>query len=119
MTKKELRQLYYLNREIMNDTEELLDLKFERKCSGDSRWGKRQEKMIAVREKEIVEKIRRCQGLKNKIRTYINSIDDSFVRQIFQYRFIKCLPWRNVAYMVGGGNTPDSVRKIVDRYLNK
>lgn len=117
MTKKELMQLYYLNREIMHDTEELVKLKIKSRTCDDTPWGKEQEKFIAEQEREIVEKVRRCKALRDEINKFINSIDESFIRQIFYYRFIKCMTWRKVAYMVGGCNTKDSVRMIVERYL--
>ena len=36
MTKEKLRQLYYLNREIINDTEELVELKIKARKSKNS-----------------------------------------------------------------------------------
>lgn len=115
MTKKELVQLYYLNREIINDTEELVKLKIRQKEGrGRSRVN---DEYIAECEKEIVEKIRRCTKLRDKVKAFINSIDDSLTRQVFHYRYSKCMHWQQVAYMIGGGNTADSVRKIAERYL--
>ena len=52
MTKKELMQLYYLNREIMNDTEELVELKIKQR-SGKP-WNEDSEKLIKEREREMV-----------------------------------------------------------------
>ena len=46
MTKKELMQLYYLNREIMHDTEELVNLKIENRGIGMSEWDKKKEAII-------------------------------------------------------------------------
>ncbi len=117
MTKKELRQLYYLNREIMNDTEELVKLKIKSRNCEDTEWGRAQEILIAEREREIVDKVKRCKELRNKINDFINSIDDSWTRQIFYYRFSKCMSWKKVAYMTGGPISEDGARMIVDRYL--
>lgn len=119
MTKEELRQFYYLNREIINDTEELVALKIKSRGEAQSRWEKEQEKLIAWREAELVKKVQRCKKMRDEIGRYINSIDDSFVRQIFRYRFMKCMSWKKVAYMIGGCNSPDSVRKIAERFLKK
>ena len=116
MTKKELMQVYYLNREIMNDTEELVELKIRsRELLGDEE----QLRAIKNREAEIVEKIRRCTQMKNRANKFIDAIEDSLTRQIFHYRFVKSMPWKRVAYMTGGCNTEESVRKIAERYLKK
>ena len=115
MTKKELMQCFYLNREIMNDTEELVNMKIRARdesgfCSDD-------EEQIKSREKRIVEKIRRCTQIKDEIEKFINSIDDSLTRQIFYYRYVKCMTWKKVSYMTGGYNSDEGVRKIAERYL--
>ena len=114
MTKNELMQIYYLNREIMNDTEELVELKIKsRECFDNEDY----LEIIKEREKEIVAKIRRCTKIKDKVTKFINSIEDSLTRQIFYYRFVKSMSWKRVAYMTGGCNTEESVRKIAERYL--
>lgn len=119
MTKGELRQFYYLNREIINDTEELVSLKISKRGTLGAKWEREQEELIARREAELVKKVKRCKKMRDEIGRYINSIDDSFVRQIFRYRFMKCMSWEKVAYMVGGCNSADSVRKIAERFLKK
>jgi hypothetical protein len=48
---------------------------------------------------------------------YIAGIEDSLTRLIFTYRFAMGLSWTQVANSVGGSNTPEGVRKRVDRYL--
>lgn len=119
MTKKELVQLYYLNREIMHDTEELVNLKIENRGNAETEWEKRKEWMIRKREKELVLKIRSCTELRDKVKGFIDNIDDSLVRQVLHYRYSKCMTWRQVAYVIGGRNTEESVRKIAERYLQK
>lgn len=56
-------------------------------------------------EKELLE----CQS-------FIESIDDSLVRQIITLRFAEGKQWKRIAFEVGG-NTEDSVRKTCERYL--
>lgn len=119
MTKKEIMQLYYLNREIMHDTEELVNLKIESRSLNEGEWGKRKEQMIKKRESELVLKIRSCTALRDKVKGFIDEIDDSLVRQVLYYRYSKCMTWRQVAYVIGGRNTEESVRKIAERYLKK
>lgn len=113
MTREKLRQLYYLNREIINDTEELVELKIK------ARKGKSSEKLVEEQEKRLVEKIRRCKKLKIEINEFIDGIEDSLMRQIMYYRYEKCMSWRKVAFMVGGSNTEDGVRMLAHRYLKK
>ena len=59
---------------------------------------------------------------KVEIEEFIDNIDDSLTRRIFEYRYIKgkVMPsWQTVAFKVGGGNTTDSVRKAHERFLRK
>lgn len=49
---------------------------------------------------------------------YIDTIDENFIRVIFRLRFVRCLTWQQVAAIVGGSNTGNSVLNICRRYLN-
>lgn len=119
MTKDELKQLFYLNREIINDTEELVELKIKARQGGGEKRSAVREKMIEIRERELVEKVRRCKALKHEISEFINGIEDSLTRQIIYYRYAKCMTWRQVAYMTGGYNSDEGVRKIAERFLKR
>jgi hypothetical protein len=55
----------------------------------------------------------------DKLIDYITDIPDSQIRQIFSLRFIGGYKWNTVADIVGGGNTEDSIKKAVYRYLCK
>ena len=59
----------------------------------------------------------RCMALKMKTESFIFDIDDSFIRQIFEARYIKGLPWAGVAADMGGYNSADTLRITHDRYL--
>lgn len=130
MTLKELSQLYYLNREIEMDKKRLLELEARAvSCSSDlsgmprsSGVGDRVGRYAAeiVDLKGIIEaKHQQCLYERSRLERYISSIDDSLLRQIFTYRFINGLPWRQVAACIGGGNTEDGCRKAVQRYLER
>lgn len=57
-----------------------------------------------------------------EIEDFINNIGDMVTHRIFKLMYIKGdrrPSWSRVAYLVGGGNTPDSVRKIHSRFLKK
>ena len=53
---------------------------------------------------------------------FIDGIEDSLTRRIFEEKYIKGMyktKWTKVAMIIGGNNSPESVRKIHDRYLQK
>lgn len=54
-----------------------------------------------------------------KITNYIDNIESDFVRVIFRLRFIRCLSWREVASVIGGKNTGNSVKLICYRFLRE
>lgn len=51
------------------------------------------------------------------VAAYINTIEDDMIRLIFRLRFIHGYIWKDVADIVGGRNTEDSVRQACYRYL--
>lgn len=128
MTKKELSQLYWLKREIEEDRRRLDELEAIAASPASPRYdgmphapgaGDGMARMAAeiVDLKAIISaKQQQCIHERNRLERYISGISDSLTRQIFTYRFVKGLSWWQVAARVGG-NTADSVRKVVDRYL--
>lgn len=48
---------------------------------------------------------------------FIANIPDSFTRRIFEYRYLEGYTYAKIAMRIGGGNTPDSVRKTAERYF--
>ncbi|MGE4541831.1 MAG: hypothetical protein AB7D35_11270 [Bacteroidales bacterium] len=56
---------------------------------------------------------------KERIMTYIITIDDSFIRQIMLNRHVELMSWCQVANEIGGGNTADSVRMAHQRFFEK
>lgn len=130
MTKRELSQLYYLDKEIKKDKERLEELetqatKITQDIKGmpftvgtsDKTGGFAIE--IAEQKGLIESKLNQCIILKNRIYRYINTIDDSLTRQIFTERYIDLKTWLKIALSVGGDNTADSVRMIHNRFLKK
>lgn len=130
MTLKELSQLYYLKREIAHNYNRLKEL--ESKLSSPSSsslsgmprsriYGNKIEDAVAdiIELKAILDaQQKQCLYECNRIEQYIANIKDSFTRQIFTFRFVNGLSWRQVAVSTGGGNTEDSVKKICYRYIN-
>lgn len=52
-----------------------------------------------------------------QIEAYIDSLQDSQLRQIIHYRYVKGYSWAKVARMIGGKNTEDAVKKRVYRHF--
>ena len=129
MTKPELEQIYYLNREL-----KLWETELERvRCkslvgsplpgnshgSGVSdKVADRAERIIEL-ENRIIAKRDEIQRLRDEAVEYIYSIPDSLTRQIIYYRCVSLMSWRRVAYEVGGNNTPDGVRMIYNRFMER
>lgn len=55
----------------------------------------------------------------DEIENFIESITDSYIRQIFTYKYIEGLSWQQVSRKLGGYNTSDSVRMAAKRFFNK
>ena len=131
VTSQELKQLYYLNRELSMWQTELDKLRCK-SLIGSPQWDKppcygggTSDKVgdRAVAEADIIAII---EGKKAEINlkkagilTYIANIDDSLTRQIFYYRHVACKSWAAVAQAIGGGNTQASVKMAYKRYLKQ
>lgn len=129
MTKTDLEQIYYLNRELRLLETELERLRGESLVqsplpstshgSGIADKVAQRGNRIADLEQLISEKREEIQRQRNRAVEYIYSIPDSLTRQIVYYRCVSLFSWRRVAYEVGGYNTAESVRKIYTRFFRK
>ena len=128
MTNKELSQLYYLNKEIKQLESNLMELettayKATSNLTGMPGSGKCSDKVgryaaeIADLKALINLNIEKCWHEKRRLERYIQSIDDSLIRQIFFLRYIELKKWEDVAASLGGNNTENSVKQIHSRYL--
>lgn len=130
MTKQDLEQIYYLNRELKMWQTELERIRCEslvkspQPSTGATHTGtsdkvaERAERVMMLEER-IAAKEAEIQQARDNAMEYIYNIADSLTRQIVYYRCVSLMSWRRVAYEVGGNNTEDSVRKIYDRYWQK
>ena len=50
---------------------------------------------------------------------FIKGIKDEYLQLVFRLRFIRCLSWAEVAAVVGGSNSEESVKSACYRYLEK
>jgi len=129
VTKEELKQIYYINKEIRMWNKELESLQCKSLDLGQRITGMPHSSSgisdkvgeLAVNITDIEAIIRgksaEIQIQRKRIIEYINGIDDSLLRQITFLRNVSCMSWKQVAIEIGGGNTPDSVRVAYDRYF--
>jgi len=130
MTKRELSQLYYLNREIEHiknriaeleciATSATLNITGMPHTSGVSdKVGKYAAEIADL--KELLDlNLKKCFYELNRINRYIESLEDSQIRMIVSLRYINGLGWDQVAYSIGGGNSEKSVQMILNRFLKK
>lgn len=114
MTKDEISQYYYLGREAERADELLGEL--HRKMQGMT---EREWEFFRTQEQKLIQKKERSLRLRAEICDYVDNVEDCLTRLILFERYIKGCSWTAVAHTVGGGNTPDSVRKIAERHLAK
>jgi hypothetical protein len=130
LTVKELSQLYWLNREIEADKRRLEELEAKAlpgaqvltgmphvQGSGDAL--ERTVAEIVDLKAIIAAKQLQCIHERNRLERYIAEIPDSLTRQIFTYRFVKGLPWAQVAACIGEGYTSEAVRQMAHRYTKQ
>ena len=126
MTIRELSQLHYLNSEIQQSRRRLERLE---KLLAESRT---QTAVSTPEERELAKQCahemteiragleqtiqRRWQEMR-RLLAYIESIDDSLIRQILTCRYVDGMTWVRVARNIGGDNTEDSVKKAAYRFL--
>ena len=135
MTRQKLKQVRYLKREIRLIQEQITAVEAEivtDKVKGsdpDHPWterhyiikglpGERNEKLLRLRDR-LERRKGDLQDLRAEIFEWVESIDDSLIRQIIILRHVNGLTWEQVAAHIGGNNTADSVRMIHDRFLKR
>lgn len=131
MTKKELSQLYWLNREIEQDKKRLAELETSAtNCTageitgmphGSGCMDKLGNYVAEIADlKALIElNIQKCWYELNRLNRYIQGVEDSFMRQVLTYRYVNGSSWDQVAFNIGGRNTGDGVRKAHNRFLEK
>lgn len=129
MTKAELGQIYYLLKEVKMWEKELDRLQCQSLVKGQTLTGMPHSSGLsdraadtAIRKTDIESiisgKLSEIQLQRDKIIDYINSIEDSMIRQIVFYRHVSCMTWQQVAEEVGGRNSAESIRQQYKRFMN-
>lgn len=131
MTKQELKQIFFLNEEAKMWQRELDRIQCKsiikgqeitdmpRGSGGTTDNVGNMATDIADINMVIKGKLAEIQLERKRMVEYINSIDDSLLRQILFYRHVSCMGWKQVALSIGGDNTADCVRKAHDRFIDK
>lgn len=131
MTVKELSQLYYLTHEIEADQRRLDEITrlactpstpnltgMPHGINNSSKVERMTAEMVDLQAIIAARQIQ-CIHERARLERWISEIPDSLTRQIFHYRFVECLRWSQVASQIGAGNTPDRVKKICYRYIDR
>lgn len=127
MTKEELSQLYYLNREIEWEQKRLRELETVAagssikvtglpQIAGGTGAAARYEAEIAALKVLIEENVKRCFLEVSRLNRYIQGIEDSRMRMILSLRYINGLTWQQVAFHIGESDE-SYVRKKHNRFL--
>lgn len=53
----------------------------------------------------------------SRVTAFISGIENDQTRMIFRLRFLRGLAWKEVAAVIGGRNSEDSVKMVCYRYL--
>lgn len=126
MTRNELKQCYWLNREIEQLKKELqnldgneykeIDYSGMPHGSGISDSTGRLATQRAELHELISLKLKECIIARTRIERYINDIHDSEMRMILRLRHINGLSWQQIAFSIGGYD--ESVpRKKYNKYI--
>lgn len=130
MRKKELSRLHYLNKDIERERKQLQELELigcsiTSKITGLPHMAGVSDKVGDIASEIADLKIILEAHLRQSVREYtrlckyISGITDPIMRSIIYYRHVKSMSWVEIAMQIGGGNTPDGVRKAHDRYLSR
>lgn len=71
---------------------------------------KRLKERLVVKDAELLDKL-------TEVEEYIESVEDSRIRQIMRYRFLDDMSWRQIAKAMYP-ETEESARKAMQRYLD-
>ena len=128
MTREELKQIYYLNKEVKMWQKELERLQYMSLIKGQQITGMPHVPGVSDKvgdlaatmadiETIIRGKLAEIQMQRKRIIEYINSIDDSLLRQIMFLRNVSCMSWNQIANELGSNE--NCVKQIYSRHFRK
>jgi hypothetical protein len=127
-TKEELKQIYYINQEIKMWQKELERLQCKSLVKGQEITGmpfvtgtsdKVGDLVSTMADIEAIIRglLAKLQIERRKIMEYINSVDDSLLRQIIFLRNVSCMSWNQIANELGSNE--NCVKQIYSRHFRK
>jgi hypothetical protein len=123
MTEKELSKYYWLRKEIKDLEERLVEFgygvsatKLDKEISGITSTESIQEKRVVIIEKWISARVSALEEYL-KIESYIESVEDSEIRQIMRYRFLDLKKWNEIDKLMLCGK--DYAKKKYYQYRKK
>ena len=130
MTKEELSQLYWLNREIEEEKRKLHEL--EAAASGCTAsitglphvmgaYDKIGDLAILIAEQRDLIDLKARQSVieYNRLNHYIAGVEDAQMRMILSLRYVNGLSWQQVAFHMGQEGDGSTQRKQHDAFLRK
>lgn len=128
MTKKELSQLYWLNREIEEEKRKLRELEAASKSGTAKITGlphvsgahdKIGDMAILIAEqRDLIDlKVRQSVIEYNRLNRYIAGVQDAQMRMILSLRYVNGLSWQQVAAKMGQEGDGSTQRKQHDKFL--
>lgn len=132
MTRRELSQVYYLNKELKMWEAKLSEMRESSMTKSKQITGMPFANTGETSD-ETFEKVSRIMELQSdievfrlniekkvaEIEQYIMTLEDSFLRQIIEYRCIQGKTWEQTAMMIGYGTSGESCRKYFNRKYPK
>ena len=130
LTNKELSKLYRLKKEVQMQRIRICELETLSKYSSTTITGMPRTQEISDKVGKYASQIadlkclldlnlKKCLSELTRLTEYIQSVDDSLVRQIMTYRYIYGFTWQKTSFSIGGNNTTDSLKNRLYRYLKK
>ena len=130
MTSRELKNLYYLKKEIKQQQRRIAELEAAAtNCSTKITGlpsGKGSSDKIGNYAAQIADlkalldlNLKKCFYELNRISRYIEGVEEPLIKQIMIYRFECHMSWLQIERAIGGKNRAESLRKKLYRYLNK
>ena len=112
MTARELKNLYYLKKEIKEQQRRLAELEAAATNCSSEITGLPSGKGISDKVEKYAAKIAALKTLLeqnleknlcelNRLEKFIQTVEDSEIRTILALRYIRCLTWQKIAYMIG------------------
>jgi hypothetical protein len=130
MDKKTLYRLFYLPKQIEQKQREIERIwdkltAMSPNLSGMPHGGGVHDKVgegvveLVTKKEELEAQKRGYEQEEKAINDWIDSVDDLQINLILSLRFREKRKWNEVADEIGGVNTEDSCRKMIDRFLEK